>query len=344
MSDGSAVNSRSDFIGWLRRRRGGLVGGPDRDVALSMLGLDDAHLGRWEAGCAQVTSLPHASPNVFFPRVGVAWFARHLQERDPQLLHLRVTLTHVNFSDLGWRPYAWWYVDNDKILRRSTQFTRNKKAKHVVVASQGPLAAVPASTCGVQAEAARLATQASDRSISYMLIMAAEERAAGLAVADRTVYLPLSLLVEYATTLADATHARADARWLAALLASASGRRIAPDGRLAAVEDTRYASVLDNTSNIALLSLLGGQQVIGGAKMAAYWHGVEARCRQAGGDSGVHPATPEMARLPEVKYDAHVAASGPLAAQLAAAEVGYSQGMALVEHERFAERCDPFTG
>jgi len=335
------VELRADFIYWLRRRRADLVTGAERDAAFALLGLDDDNLSRWQAASAQVTSLPHASPNVFFPRVGVAWYARHLQHQDPDLFHLRVVLTHVNFSDLGWRPYAWWYLDGAGDLCRSVQFTRNKKLKHVVVGSQGPLPEVPAGLSGTHAGAARLAREAGDRAVSYMLLMAAEERAAGLTTAGRTVYLPLSLLVEYARTAADGT--RPESRWLAALIDAAAGRRITPDGLLTPVVDPRKADVLDNAANIALLALLGEQQVIGGAKMAAYWQEIEQRCRQADAVGGDLPTPPRMLRLPEVSYAECVAPGARLAPQLAAAGIGYSQGMALVEHGRFAERHDPFS-
>lgn len=336
------MTGRAAFVAWLRDRRAALVAGPDREAALAVLGLDDASLQAWAAAPRQVATLPHASPNVFFPRVGVAWYARHLQRGDPSLLHVRVPLTHVNFSDLGWRPYAWWRLDGRGALRRDTLFTRNKRRKHVVVASQPPLAGVPAGAAGADAGAARMAAHGTDRAISYVLLSATIERAAGLACPGRTVYVPLPLLVGYARACAGRTAERPELRWAAGLLAAGGGRRIAPDGRLAPVADPRDAYVLDNAANLALLALLGEQRVIGGAKMAGYWPEVRERWRAAGDRAGERPAPPEPVQLPAADYAAHVAPSPGLAAELARAGLEYAQGLALAEHGAFAERADPF--
>lgn len=323
---------RKHFIAWLREQRHTLVTDPE---ALATLGLDDAGLAAWAGAERVVTTLPHASPNVFFPRVGVAWYARHLQQEDAELHHVRFALTHVNFSDLGWRPYAWWHLDAGGRLQRSTLFTRNKKRKHVVVASQATLRAVPESMIGVDAAAAELARSGTNLAHSYLLAMAAVERAAGLALPGRTVYLPLSLLVAFARS--------SGAPWLRELVGSATGRRLGDDGLLYAVADSRTADVLDNDSNLALLAALGEQGVVGGAKMEAYWPQVLARGRRASAASGVRLPAPALVKLPAgVDYAAHVAPSATLAAALDAAGIGYSQGLAVGEHGAFAARSDPF--
>lgn len=330
--------SRAEFGAWLRTRRHELVAGPHAPAALALLGLDDAALSAWIAAPRQAISLPHASPNVFFPRVGVSWYVRHLQERDPGLAHLRVPLTHVNFSDLGWRPYAWWYVDTRGELRRATQFTRSKKRKHVIVASQGPLAALPRRARELDLAAARLARCGTDLAISYVLLTAVVERAAGLTTSGPTTYVPLPLLVEYARMR------RADTpnlRWVSGLLAASPGRTIAPDGTLAPASDVPY--VLDNPGNIALLAMLGEGEVIGGAKMTSYWPDVEKRVADAGERSGVVIPPPAPRRLPEVDYASAVAPAPELAVELAATGIAYSQGLAVAEHGAFAARYDPFS-
>lgn len=337
------MTGRERFVQWLRGCRHALVAGPSAGEALHTLGLDDAGLARWVAAERVVATLPHASPNVFFPRAGVAWYVRHLQDRDAELFHSRIAVSHVNFSDLSWRPYAWWHVDGAGRLQRSTFFTRNKKRKHVVVASRGPITVIPGSAEGVDKEAARLALAGTDLAMSYLLIMATVEQAAGLALPGRTVCLPLSLLVEYARKVGDAGGVRADARWLAALVAGATGRRILDDGRLAQVADSREADVFDNPSNIALLAALGEQGVIGGAKMAGYWAEVVERVTAAGTRSGAAVEMPRMMTWPaSIDYESYVAPSPALREQLDAAAISYSQGMALTEHGAFADRMDPF--
>ncbi|WP_406505688.1 hypothetical protein [Streptomyces sp. NBC_00212] len=339
------TGSRGEFTAWLRSARDGLVtsdGGKER--ALRALGLDDAGLRAFAQARRVVVSLPHASPNVFFPRVGVSWYVRHLQRRDPSAFHLRVALTHVNFSDLGWRPYAWWFLDQDGALARETLFTRNKKAKHVVVAGQGPMGEVPPRAVGADREAAELALHGADRALSHLLLMSAVERAAGLTVPGRTLYLPLDLLVAFFRDGLPGAGSDESGGWPAALFGLRTrARKLDGTGRLVDCDTVGEAFVLDNSSNIALLSLLGCAGVVGGAKMAGYWGEIEDRVARAGRLSGVPVPVPELLRLPDgVAYEDVVRPSSGLAAELAAAGIGYSQGMAVAEHGRFAEEADPF--
>jgi hypothetical protein len=342
VSDGLRV----ELARWLRAERRALLGpgAPSATVAqgLAALGLDDAGLGALAGAPRTTVTLPHASPNVFFPRAGVAWYARSLQAGDPERLHLRVVLTHVNFSDLGWRPYAWWHLDGDGALARASLFTRNKKRKHVVIAGQGPLEEVPATTVGADRAAAELACHAADRALSYMLIMATVERAAGLAVPGRTCYLPLTLLLRFFRERATVPDDRGG--WLAALLAARSGARaIDASGELADVDDLDAATVFDNATNIALLSALGPEGVVGGAKMEAYWPDVEQRVAQARSRSGVAIAPATVARLPDgIDLAAVVPPSPALDAALDEAGIEHAQGLALSEHGAFAESLDPF--
>ncbi|MCW2631946.1 MAG: hypothetical protein JWR88_908 [Pseudonocardia sp.] len=322
-----------------------LIGPKDAEHAecLELWGLDDAVLDRLARAERLIVSLPHASPNIFFPRVGIGWYARHLQDRESSAVHLRIALPHVNFADLGWRPYAWWLLDAEGHLVRQTLFTRNKKAKHTVVGSQPALLEVPEHACGVDREAARLALRAADRAGSYLLIMATVERAAGLAMPGRTVYLPLDLVVRFFRDAQERPEAQDYMPWVAELLATGAGaRRLTCEGRLEPAADPWQAYVLDNPSNIALLSLLSSAAIIGGAKMAGYWGEVEHRVATATATSGVIASPPAMLRLPKADYPRFVAPSSALAEELATAGIGYSQGMALSEHGDFVARLNPF--
>ncbi|MFI2370229.1 hypothetical protein [Streptomyces sp. NPDC018833] len=348
------IRARQGFTDWLRAARDPLVtDGPDdlgcrREQALSLLGLDDDGLGAFEKAQRVVVSLPHASPNIFFPRVGVSWYVRHLQGADESAFHLRVVLTHVNFSDLGWRPYAWWFLDEDAKLTRETLFTRNKKSKHVVVASRGPMRTVPERAVLADRDAAELARHGADRAASYMLLMAAVERSAGLGVKGRTLYVPLDLVVAYFRESylrsSQGSEEGVEARWLKALLdARVGARRLAGTGRLEHTESVSEAFVFDNSSNIALLSLLSCSEVVGGAKMAGYWDEIGERIAEANRTSRAQIAGPRLARLPDVTpYERLIPPSPQLARALEKAGIPYSQGMAASEHGCFAEDLDPF--
>jgi hypothetical protein len=331
---------RTEFAAWLRGRARTLA----RAEALTALGLDDDGLHALQTARQVVVSLPHASPNVFFPRAGVSWYARHLQRADPSVLHLRVVLTHVNFSDLGWRPYAWWFLDKDSRLTRETLFTRNKKAKHVTVASQGPMLDIPDRAHHTDRSAAELALLGTNRAISYMLLMSTVERAAGLTVPGRTVYVPLDLLVAFFCERHRDATAGEYGRWLSDLLDLRTATRRLTDTGTLEPGTLADAFVLDNTSNLALLSLLGCTGVVGGAKMAAYWSDITDRLTSAGRSSGLPVAAPELLRLPGgIDYLDLVRPSPDVAADLEAAGIAYSQGMAVAEHGDFADTSDPFS-
>lgn len=335
------MSVRTEFVSWLRQHRHKLVSGEFAVEALSALGLDDDGLDTMAHSASVVITLPHASPNVFFPRVRVGWYARHLQRQSPELLHLRIVLTHVNFSDLGWRPYAWWHLDAEGQLWRSTFFSRNKKHKHVVVSSRPPLGEVAEPLHGADVTAARLARAGANLAVSYLLVMATVERAAGLAPAGRTIYVPLSLLTHFAAADISANEGD-DARWLRRLVGAAPGRRVDESGLLTGVADVRDAEVFDNATNIALLASLGDPAVLGGAKMARYWPQVLGRWQESTANNCQVPP-PRLATVPaDVDCEAFLPPGSALAAQLAAAGVGYSQGMALSQHGPFAARTDPF--
>ncbi|GHH19750.1 hypothetical protein [Streptomyces rubradiris] len=340
------------FIDYVRRRRWDLVR-PDApaaaaDEVLTLLGLDDASLTRWAASGTVLVSLPHASPNVFDPRTRVCWYAGTLQRRqaDPPH-HLRVVLPHINFSDLGWRPYAWWYLDEDGKVRCHRQFSRNKKRKHVTVASQPPMDVTLDGATPTDLHASRVARWGADLAVSYMLVGSVVERAAGMVPGPVATYLPLSLLVSFVQEhAADSAAVTGESgvsllAWCRLLTGQAQGRRVGPDGVLVECP-AREATVFDNYSNLAMLSLLGDCHVLGGAKMAGYWPHVQRRVDALRQVAVEDMRDPRVVVVPDADLLRFAGPSPAVAEQLERQGVPYSQGLAVVEHGGFAERVDPF--
>ncbi|AZM53080.1 hypothetical protein DMA15_11135 [Streptomyces sp. WAC 01529] len=344
------MRAEEAFIDYVRRRRSTLLHpqAPPAAVseALALLGLDDASLARWSASGPALVSLPHASPNVFDPRMRVCWYAAAAQRRAPRAVHhLRVVLTHVNFSDLGWRPYAWWYLGEDGNVRGHRQFSRNKRRKHVTVASQPAMDAVPEAAAGADLAASRVARWGADLAVSYMLITAVVERAAGMVTAPAaTTYFPLPWLVSFVREHAAGAASVPDealTSWCARLTEQAHGRRTGPDGTLLECP-AQQATVFDNYSNLAALSLLGAPQVLGGAKMAGYWPHVEELLDVLRPAAPADVRDPRVALVPQGDPGRFVGPTPETAAQLERHGVPYSQGLAVAEHGNFAERRDPF--
>ncbi|MER6332236.1 hypothetical protein ABT298_23480 [Streptomyces sp. NPDC001034] len=343
------MRTKTAFIDYVRRRRLDLVRADApaaaTDEALALLGLDDTALDRWASSESVLVSLPHASPNVFDPRTRVCWYAGSVQRRAANPAHhVRVVLTHVNFSDLGWRPYAWWYMGEDEKVRCHRQFSRNKKRKHVIVAGRPPMDVVPEGASRTDLDASRAARWGADLAVSYMLLGSVVERAAGM-VSGRTVtYLPLSLLVSFVREQAADPSSATDEQlldWCRLLTDQAQGRRTGPDGVLVGCP-ARQATVFDNYSNLATLALLGDCHVLGGAKMAGYWPHVEHRLgalRQAAAED---MRDPRVTVVPDVDLLRFVGPSPAVAVQLERQGVPYSQGLAVAEHGDFAKRIDPF--
>lgn len=337
------MSTRAAFIDYVRARRTSLFRPGVPDDVLALAGLDDAALERWAASPRVLVTLPHASPNVFDPRTRVGWYAGRLQARDPGVHHVRAVLTHVNFSDLGWRPYGWWYLDGDHQVCCARQFTRNKKRKHVVVSSRPPLEGVPEGMTGTDADAARAAAWGADLALSYLLVGAVTERAAGMVSGGAATYLPLTLFVGFARERAAAGGADPLTRWCRALLADAGGRRLDASGELEDCDPFK-AEVLDNDSDLTLLALTGSPVVAGGAKMAGYWPQIDALAARLSPDAPADCPPPRLLVVPDADLLAAAGPSPDVAAQLAAQGVPYSQGLAVAEHGAFAARSDPFHG
>ncbi|MEU6611604.1 hypothetical protein ABZ922_42470 [Streptomyces shenzhenensis] len=346
------MDTKQAFIDHVRRGRSSLLR-PDApaeavDEALAVLGLDDASLARWSVSESVLVSLPHASPNVFDPRMRVGWYAATAQRRDPRPNHhLRVVLTHINFSDLGWRPYAWWYLGDDGKVHCHRQFSRNKKHKHVTVASRPPLEEVPEAVTGTDLAASRIARWGADLAVSYMLVTAVIERAAGMVSAPTATYLPLPVLISFVQAHTEDPPATAGppggslASWCTLLTERADGRRVGPDGVLVECP-ARQATVFDNYSNLAALSVLGAPQVLGGTKMAGYWPNVQRLLDALRQVAPPDLRDPRTSLVPDADPRRLVRPSPATAAELERQGIPYSQGLAVAEHGDFAAHVDPF--
>jgi hypothetical protein len=303
-----------------------------------VLGHDQATLARLRQATRFVVTFPHASPNVFFPRALTAWSARELQRQDADVFHLRIVLTHTNFSDLRWRPYAWWVIDGLGRLCRMPIFSRNKKRKHVVVASQPPLDCTDYSALtGHDREAGQLAERTRDLSGSFMALTASVERACGFVAAGRTSYVALNDLLVALLRAADGMPVRT-AEWLHRLVAGSSGRRVlGSDGTLQLAGADEVPFVLGNAENLALLALLPDVTVIGGAKMQTYWPQIVDLARCGRERQGAALTTPRLRLRDEAAAERLWPPTPSLMNELAAAGIGYSQGMALALHGRLVE-------
>lgn len=322
---------RQELAAWLRLHRDDLFsdGSP---AARELLGLDDATLDQLSRTERLTATFPHASPNIFFPRAITPWFARHRQSEDETTFHLRIVLTHTNLGDLSWRPYAWWFLNSHGELYRHTLFSRNRRQRHLVLAGLPSLTELPDHDFPAERSAAELATTAVNLAVSYLVLMATTERAAGFTVPRRTAYVPLDLMVEFFLR----TGPSVAREWGAAVAAAAEapGRCIGADGRLRVATGQRDAWILDNTSNLTLLSPLV-DHVIGGTKMAGYWPTVVQQATFCGGEA------PGLA-VPRVTAQALPTPRPPLSVQLRDAGVPYSLGMCVHEHGAIVHDFHPF--
>lgn len=330
-----ADDGRANFLEALVKRisahRSELPDSPVGHELADILGHSQAALERLGNGGRILLTLPHASPNVFFPRARVGWHAAELQGTESDTIHLRVVLTHTNFSDLGWRPYAWWILDQEANLRRVSMFTRNKKQSHATIASQNGCSTFPDMLTGHDRRAARMAALATDRAWCYINLMASIERSCGFSATSRTIYVRLEWLVEAALEVAgDLTSTGV---WMRALLELADGARvIGAGGRLRAATSGETPFVYSNAINLAVLAALPSAEVLGGKKMESYWPEVQARIGQAARNSKSPAPLLKRLLVPEQAREEGAPPSPRLRRQLSEAGIQYSQGMALSLH------------
>lgn len=325
-------DQKYDFIAWLRTRRELLLAsGPDMDDAFASLGWDEKTLRNWERSSRALVSTPHASPNVFGQRMRIAWAASAVQRRDSDLHHVRVVLTHTNLSDLGWRPYAWWTLDETGRVNVARIRSRNKKEKHRPIYNLPSLDVKIEGLTPVDSLGARRARLGVNLASSYMLLMATVEAAAGFTHLGRTTYLPLDTVLEYVRDQCSVVPGFGN------LLAGATGRGLDSGRTLTAVASSE-ALVYDNATNIAALAALGSVVMLGGSKMMGYWQGVEAASQRLG--SRWQRVRPFL--VPELECSFVEARSPTVQSRLRELGVEYSQGMAVTELGDFALRQDPF--
>ena len=256
-------------------------------------------------------------------------------------MHLRVVLTHTNFSDLGWRPYAWWVVNREGRLERVSIFTRNKKQKHVVVASQPAYTSFPTLLTSHDEAAARFAAMGQDRAWCYINLMASIERACGFSQPARTIYAPLDWLVASALTVSENETATETGRWLKGLLEISDGARVIGSGGILreAVRNEK-PFVYSNPANLAILAALPSAEVLGGVKMASYWSEVERLIDLAAKRSGAPKPYLKRLQVSDEELETRTPPTPELSRQLHEAGVPFSQGMALSLHGQLTKVFD----
>ncbi|SBS39137.1 hypothetical protein MSP8887_03676 [Marinomonas spartinae] len=302
-----------------------------------LFGLDSKTVEQFLTASRLIVTLPHASPNIFFPKVSASWYARHLQKYDDSVFHLRVVLSHNNFGDLGWRPYAWWYLDKNKIVRKASLFTRNKKKKHVTVLSQPPIEKIDAIDMSeFDRSLSFLASGCINRAWSYITIMASIERAAGLSLENKTLYITFDQLIMAIRQCKESSITQK----INQFLSTRQARCLSSSGELQPCDYSSNSTILyDNPTNIALLSILGVEGVVGGQKMKNYWPEV-AFCEEA---LGTQKSPMRVLLIPEGnQISQRVGPSSDILNQLSEHGIPYSQGIALSEHGSFAKFLDPF--
>ncbi len=244
-------------------------------------------------------------------------------------------LDHINFSDLGWRPYSWWYLDEKGGLADLRLFTRNKKKKHITVCSRPPL-------CTHDPQWPRgyenwLPEDAQNLAESYTGIMARDEAFAGMRTTERLVYILLSDVITILRRISERSAKCKRRHWLKALLSQAQGRIIGESGKLEPCNNLSRAPIVDNASAIAALGVLGDVEILGGSKMIGYWNDVLTRAAAASSSSGsaiLPPRSVDVSGLsPCVKPPLP---SSRLQQQLNQVGIGYSQAMAVAEHGAYA--------
>ena len=327
------MNLSQEFIEYIALHRREILQPEAPSHLLELLGLDDESLQRWRSASETIVTLPHSSPNVFKLRTRVMQHAAYIQTSHHKVHHARITLSHNNYSDLGWRPYSWWFLNRNGEVSEERFVTRHKKFKHLTVSSQPPLHTIPEGLLAHDTMAAEAAVWGSNLSVSFMLIDAVTSHFAGLKPDARCTYIPLNWLISFAQDKARASSVESE--WLRFLLDRAEGRSVSSVGKLEA-HCSWTADILDNFSNLALLSLLGEPHVLGGEKMAGYWPHPLNAIREANRNSPVSLPFPHLVTVPNFDLLDRYPPSPRVKLYLRNHGLPYSQGLAVAEHGRFA--------
>ncbi|WP_370606410.1 hypothetical protein [Pantoea ananatis] len=308
----------------------------EREHVLETLGVTPSAINEFITSEDIYITLPHASMNVFFPRAGVSRYVYDLQNSNKNAFHLRFFLTHTNFSDLNWRPYAWWFNNGGKI-DKLTFFTRNKKKKHNIVYSLKPNEMHSASVDRRLRHDFDTSMKFKRISLSFIYMTAVQEVNSGFAHKGRTLYLPLDAFVAF--IINQAKNDVISFNFLEAFLSQAQCRRLNGE-ELTFTSEWRDAFIFDNFTNIALLNFFQPAAFVGGEKMDNYWHQVIEKWKMAlPNQSEVEFALPTNLVMPAVQeYIYPYKPSSDIAEQLIKNNIPYSLTMAIQEHDLFSKK------
>ncbi|MBD2815773.1 hypothetical protein ID850_13580 [Xenorhabdus sp. Flor] len=299
----------------------------------SLLGWNTITLDNFLHAKKILVTLPHASPNIFFLRAGVSKFVTEKQKEDDDYFHLRVILTHTNFSDLGWRPYAWWYLNEAGILTKQSLFSRNKKKKHYIIASQPPLLLNKQPYPHFLEKGIQLAQYTNNLALSYIVLQAWQEQLSGFSLANRTLYVPLDTLILLMQTLAK--QQPKEHPWLLNLLIHAQSRAFS-DHQLEYIHQWENAYIYDNYTNISLLFLLAPIAIVGGAKMQRYWSHIVDNITSFNEKITIPCPIPQCVVFPQrQEYLLPYLPNPGTLYQLQKADIEYSLAMAISEHQLY---------
>lgn len=247
----------------------------------SVLGVDDSSLQSLLSATNTYLTFPHASPNVFGSRNLPTLRAARLVKTDDSAHHVRVVLTHNNFSDLGWRPYAYWYLGADRLIRERRYATRGRAYKHRAVESLSLSSAEDLEKSRIEEiEAQNFRRTGKNLAAAFIAGQAYLERLAGLNVAQSVTYIPLPILTEFVRKISTAGDDMGSA--FSRMVSEATGRRIDTSGHLVEAPAAR-SYIFDNYTNIASSVLFRSPVIIGGQKMSHYWKNVEEAVKSAWG-------------------------------------------------------------
>lgn len=308
----------------------------ERDKVIQTLGASREILNEFLASDDIYITLPHASMNIFFPRAGVSRYVYELQNINKKAFHLRLFLTHTNFSDLNWRPYAWWFINSGKI-EKFTFFTRNKKKKHTIVHSLNPGEVNAAHSITPFRNEFEVSMTFQNISLSFMFLTAFQEINSGFSHKGRTLYIPLDAYISFIIQ-----KAKSDTMYFEVLnefIRNADCRKIAGE-ELTSTHDWQEAFIFDNVTNISLLNFLRPTAFVGGAKMNNYWHQVVDKWNLSmQNNNGTDYIAPENIEIPF--NSACLDMYGPsenIASELKKYNIPYSLTMAIQEHDLFINK------
>lgn len=305
----------------------------ERKNILETLGSTESALNEFVKSDEIFITLPHASMNIFFPRADVSRYVFGLQDNKKEAFHLRVFLTHTNFSDLNWRPYAWWFINGEK-LDKVTFFTRNKKKKHNIVYSLKPKEIDFTSVDSDLRTELETSMKFKNISLSFIYMTAFQEVNSGFAHKGRTLYVPLDAFISF--VIYQAKNDNLYFNFLKDFFVQAQCRKLISE-ELHVTNEWQNAFIFDNFTNIALLNFFQPTAFVGGLKMDNYWDQVKEKWSTAF-PNHLQPEFPiptNMVMPAASKYIEPYQPSSEISEQLINSNIPYSLTMAIQEHGLF---------